>query len=80
MNIDKKKFSDKIKTAVGCDELEKLSLNSKKKLENRLIYLYFFHECNLSKLSIPKIQQEYLKVINNEDFQEINYLDKYDII
>ena len=32
------------------------------------------------KLSIPKIQQEYLKIINNEDFQEINYLDNNDII
>ena len=80
MNIDKKEFSDKIKSAVGCVELEKLSLNSRKKLENRLIYLYFFHECDLSKLSISKIQQEYLKVINNEDFQEINYLDNNDII
>ncbi len=80
MNVDKKEFSDKIKSAVGYDELEKLSLNSKKKLENRLIYLYFFYECDLSKLSIPKIQQEYLKVINNEDFQEINYLDNNDII
>ena len=35
---------------------------------------------DLSKLSIPKIQQEYLKVINNEDFQEISYLDNNDII
>ena len=50
MNINKKEFSDKIKSAVGRDELEKLSLNSRKKLENRLIYLYFFHECDLSKL------------------------------
>ena len=55
-------------------------MNSRKKLEHRLIYLYFFHECDLSKLSIPKIQQEYLKVINNEDFQEINYLDNNDFI
>ena len=80
MNIDKKEFSDKINSAVGYDELEKLSLNSRKKLENRLIYLYFFNECDLSKLSIPKIQQEYLKIINNEDFQEINYFDNNDII
>ena len=80
MNIDKKEFSEKIKIAVGFDEIEKLSFNSKKKLENRLIYLYFIHEFDLSKLSISKIQQEYLKVINNEDFQEINYLDNSDII
>ena len=79
MNIDKKEFSDKIKNAVGYNELEKLSLNSIRKLENRLIHLYFIHECDLSKLSIAKIQQEYLKIINNEDFQEINNLDIYDI-
>ena len=80
MNIDKKEFSDKIKNAIECDELEKLSSKYRKKLENRLIYLYFFHECDLAKLSISKIQQEYLKVINNEDFQEINYLDNNDFI
>ena len=80
MNIDKKEFSDKIKNAIECDELEKLSSKSRKQLENRLIYLYFFHECDLAKLSISKIQQEYLKVINNEDFQDINYLDNNDII
>ena len=79
MNIYKKNLVIKLKALLG-DELEKLSLNSRKKLEHRLIYLYFFHECDLSKLSIPKIQQEYLKVINNEDFQEINYLDNNDII
>jgi len=80
LDIDKKKFSDKIKNAIGCDELEKLSSISKKKLENRLIYLYFFHECDLAKLSISKIQQEYLKIINNNEFQEISYLDNNDIM
>ena len=80
MNIGQREFSNKIKRSIGCDELEKLSLNSRKKLETRLINLYFFHEFDLSKLSISKIQQEYLKVINNEDFQEINYLDNIDNI
>ena len=53
---------------------------TKRKLEKRLIYLYFCHECDLSQLSIPKIQQEYLKVLSNNDFHELNYLDNSDVL
>ena len=80
MNIDKKEFSDKIKSAIGFDELENLSFKTKRKLEKRLIYLYFCHECDLSQLSIPKIQQEYLKVLNNNDFHELSNLDNSDVL
>ena len=50
------------------------------KLEKRLIYLYFCHDCDLSQLSIPKIQQEYLKVLNNNYFHELSNLDNSDVL
>jgi len=78
--MNKEEFRNKIKNAIGFDELENLSFKSKRKLEKRLIYLYFCNDCDLSQLSIPKIQQEYLKVLNNNDFYELNYLDNSDVL
>ena len=46
--MDKEEFRNKIENAIGFDELENLSFKTKRKLEKRLIYLYFCHECDLS--------------------------------
>ena len=78
--MDKEEFRKKIKNAIGFDELENLSFKSKRKLEKRLIYLYFCHDCDLSQLSIPKIKQEYLKVLNDNDFHELSNLDNSDVL
>ena len=78
--MEKQEFRNKIKYAIGFDELENLSFKSKRKLEKRLIYLYFCHDCDLSQLSIPKIQQEYLKVLNDNDFHELSNLDNSDVL
>ena len=60
------KFCDKIVTALGSNEIDKLSNELSLNLEKRLLSLLYLHQGNPDKISMNQIQLEYLKIKNQD--------------
>jgi hypothetical protein len=60
------KFCDKIVTALGSNEIDKLSNELSLNLEKRLLSLLYLHQGNPDKISMNQIQLEYLRIKNQD--------------
>ena len=60
------KFCDKIVTALGSNEINKLSNELSLNLEKRLLSLLYLHQGNPDKISMNQIQLEYLRIKNQD--------------
>lgn len=60
------KFCDKIVTALGSNEIDKLSNELSVNLEKRLLSLFYLHQGNPDKITMNQIQLEYLRIKNQD--------------